>query len=368
VKRLLIGIVVLVTLTCCVLGTSVLSLGIFRDAAAQAMCGTAATINPDATQPTVATLSSVQTHNAATIISRGQHGHVPPRGWVIAIATALQESDLRNLASPAVPESLNLPHDGVGVDHDSIGLFQQRPSAGWGTPAQIMDPTYASDRFYQKMITVQGWQTLPLTVVAQKVQVSAYPDAYAKHEARAAQIVNALTDGAAGAAADAGDQHCASAGEISAAGWTVPVVAPIVSGWRTPERPTHNGVDLGAARYTEIHAASAGVVIVSRCDGSTGNCDVDGDPNHTKGCGWFVDILHASGVITRYCHQVQRPRVNVGDHVVAGQVIGLVGSSGHSSGPHLHFEVHLNNDRGYDGAVDPVVYLASVGCQLGKPS
>jgi len=146
--------------------------------------------------------------------------------------------------------------------------------------------------------------------------------------------------------------------------WIQPVRAPIVSGFRTPSRPTHNGVDLGAARYAAIRAASAGVVIVARCDASTGDCDHDGSPN-TPGCGWFVDIQHPGGIITRYCHMATRPAVPVGDTVTTGQIIGIVGNSGHSSGPHLHYEVHRHGDRSYDGAIDPVPFMQSVGAPLG---
>jgi len=85
------------------------------------------------------------------------------------------------------------------------------------------------------------------------------------------------------------------------------------------------------------------------------------------GCGWYVEILHAGNVITRYCHQVQRPIVTVGQQVAAGQSIGYSGSSGNSSGPHLHFEVHLNGDASYNGAVDPVKFMQDVGAPLGNP-
>jgi hypothetical protein len=76
----------------------------------------------------------------------------------------------------------NLGNLGSRNDHDSLGLFQQRPSSGWGTPAQITDPVYASTKFYEKLKTIAGWETMPLTEAAQRVQISAYPDAYAKHE------------------------------------------------------------------------------------------------------------------------------------------------------------------------------------------
>jgi hypothetical protein len=118
--------------------------------------------------------SGEQLANAATIVDVGERLNVAPYGWVIAVATAMQESGLRNLDFG---------------DRDSLGLFQQRPSQGWGTPAQILDPTYAATKFYEKLISIAGWQQLPLTVAAQRVQVSAYPDAYAKWERDAQAIV-----------------------------------------------------------------------------------------------------------------------------------------------------------------------------------
>ena len=87
--------------------------------------------------------------------------------------TAYQESKLLVLANPTVPESLNYPHQGEGTDHDSIGTFQQRPSMGWGTVAQLMDPGYAATKFLTTLAEVPGWQTMPTWQAAQEVQVSA---------------------------------------------------------------------------------------------------------------------------------------------------------------------------------------------------
>ncbi|HEY6796544.1 MAG TPA: hypothetical protein VI248_17855, partial [Kineosporiaceae bacterium] len=95
-----------------------------------------------------------QRANAVTILAVGARLGVPPSGQVIALATAMQESSLRNLPSG---------------DRDSIGLFQQRPSAGWGTPAQLRDPAYAAERFYRALLAVPGWQSMPLTDAAQAV-------------------------------------------------------------------------------------------------------------------------------------------------------------------------------------------------------
>lgn len=140
----------------------------------------------------VAGLDQRQMDNAKVIVDVGRSMGLPRRALVVAVATAMQESDLYNLASDVLPESFDYPHQGSGSDHDSIGLFQQRPSSGWGTVAQIMRPSYAARAFYAALKEVPGWTELSLTAAAQAVQVSAFPDAYARHEERATTVVAAL--------------------------------------------------------------------------------------------------------------------------------------------------------------------------------
>jgi len=106
---------------------------------------------------------------------------VPPRGWLIAVATAMQESMLKNLDFG---------------DGDSLGLFQQRPSAGWGTPAEVTNPQYASRKFYEGLLQVPGWPNLRLTEAAQRVQASAFPDAYQKWESDAQLLVSRVAGAA----------------------------------------------------------------------------------------------------------------------------------------------------------------------------
>ncbi|MFI1995111.1 M23 family metallopeptidase [Actinoplanes sp. NPDC020271] len=320
-------------------------------------CGRGGPIDPNAKLPKARQYGAQQVRNAAVIINVGAKLKMPPRAWVIAVATAMQESSLSNLG--------NL---GSRNDHDSLGLFQQRPSSGWGTPAEIQEPEYAATKFYEKLKTIKGWENMSLTRAAQAVQISAYPDAYAKHEPAATQIVNMLAHGAANAVGSSLSMSCAGAGQTAASGWTIPVKAEVGSGFRSPERPNHQGVDLIIGRYTPIAAAASGIVSVVKCDEDfrgRKTCNVDGYPGK-GGCGWMVEIQHAGNIMTRYCHMVQQPFVKVNQKVTAGQIIGRVGTSGNSSGPHLHFEVHYNNDRSSGGATNPVPFMQQQGAPLGN--
>jgi murein DD-endopeptidase MepM/ murein hydrolase activator NlpD len=298
----------------------------------------------DSSYPSIGRWSPDQVANAATIIAVGKQLDVPRRGWIVALATAMQESSLHNL-----------DHG----DRDSLGLFQQRPSQGWGTRTQIMNPVYSATAFYRRLLAVGNWQNLEITEAAQAVQRSALPNAYERWESDATALVTALA-GETGVAA-----NCDLAAAVGVQGWVAPVTAPIVSQFRSATRPGHDGVDLGAARGTRIVAAAAGTVSRVRCNVGAGSCDVDGYPG-LGGCGWYVDITHPGGVISRYCHMLRRPLVVAGQKVSAGQPLGVVGSSGNSSGPHLHFEIHLGDDAGESGAVEPVAWMRDHGAPLGQ--
>ncbi|HET9653742.1 MAG TPA: NlpC/P60 family protein [Kineosporiaceae bacterium] len=136
--------------------------------------------------PTSAQLAQDQLDNAYTIVQVGVARGIPTRGLIVAIATAMQESTLRNL------------HYG---DRDSVGLFQQRPSAGWGSVAQLTDPPTSAGKFYDALVQVSGWQSMAVTEAAQAVQRSAFPLAYAKWEGLATTLVTQMVSGkpAAGA-------------------------------------------------------------------------------------------------------------------------------------------------------------------------
>ncbi|MBD0739229.1 heavy metal transporter [Streptomyces sp. CBMA29] len=129
-------------------------------------------------------MSPSQAANATTIAAVATSRGLPERALTIALATALQESRLDNL-----------DHG----DRDSLGLFQQRPSQGWGTAQQVQDPVYSTNAFFDGLVKIEGYSRLPLTVAAQRVQKSGFPQAYAKHEADATLLSAALYGRKAGA-------------------------------------------------------------------------------------------------------------------------------------------------------------------------
>src|SRR5918994_271992 len=130
------------------------------------------------------TLSPEQTAHATTIAAVGKRMGMPDHAVSVALAAALQESKLQNVE---------------GGDRDSLGLFQQRPSQGWGSEEQVLDPYYAANAFYDELAEVDGYEGMEVTDAAQVVQRSAFPQAYADHEADARVLASALTGNSAAA-------------------------------------------------------------------------------------------------------------------------------------------------------------------------
>lgn len=434
--------------------------------------GTADTIETDAAS--AGSMSAEQVGHARTIWQVAQRMGVGDRGAVVGIATALQESTLRNLDYG---------------DRDSVGLFQQR--AGWGSVATRMNPEKSSELFYAALKKIRGWRGMSVTRAAQAVQISAFPTAYAKHEKPATGLValfrskaapgspeavaavgSAMCGGAdaaqcpatgmgveAGLTPDAlrvlrclrnGWTQLASFGGIgdrpanvdrdhqegravdammpnyqtptgrqlgqTIADWVVRNHARLgvryviwdakiwnlqreAEGWRAcgsqascyagpddtaahrdhvhisvfgnqaaaePAGPTgpvvrpldrytltgtfgqcgsrwancHTGLDFAAATGTSIRAIMSGTVIWTRPGGAYGT---------------LTKIQHANGVQSWYAHQASRT-VRTGDAVTAGQVIGKVGVTGNTTGPHLHLEVRTKGTP-----VDPDRWLSARG-------
>jgi hypothetical protein len=199
-----------------------------------------------------------QMANAATITAVGIRKKVPEKGIIVALATALQESKLENLG---------------GGDRDSVGLFQQRPSQGWGTAQQISDPRYAATKFYNALVKVKGWEKLRVTEAAQKVQRSAFPEAYQKWEDEATVLAMALLGGAKGAVSctvpdddpvvkgSAAVDHVITALAADWAGAATTSAEPGLQGVRIAAADNKRGWQL--AHWTVAQAAENGVTRVA---------------------------------------------------------------------------------------------------------
>lgn len=291
------------------------------------------------------TLGKAQLTHAATIITVGsQISGVERAGVRIALMAALTESTLRMLSNTgAYPDSGNYPNDGDASDHDSLGLFQMRPAAGWGTVAQLMDPVYQAKAFYggpggpnfptpRGLLDIPGWQQLDPGEAAQAIEVSAYPDRYQEYQPVADTIITALTTPPTGGGqAVAGDVPETSRvvvpvpeGSYSITSTFGPRIDPVTG----EPGDFHWGTDFGAADGTPILAVADGIVRLAGNIGGWGNLIVI---EHTVG-GRKVASLYAH----MWDHGIH---VTAGQRVVAGQHVGDVGSSGKSTGPHLHLEI-----------------------------
>lgn len=312
------------------------------------------------------TLNKQQLTHAATIITVGSSIDGVTRDAIqIALMAALTESTLRQLANTgAYPESGSYPNDGNGSDHDSLGLFQMRPQSGWGSIAELMEPEYQAKAFFggptgpnypspRGLLDIPGWQSMGKGEVAQAVEVSAYPDRYNNYEPVAETILTTLTRGtlAATTTPTAPASPVVDVVEASRVVFPLPERTWVHTsdfGPRTDpltgESAVHSGTDFAAPDGTPILAATDGVVTVAEFSG---------------GYGGLIVIEHRLGgvtVATAYAHMWQHGiHVTVGERVIAGQHIGDVGSSGRSTGPHLHFEVRPGGTNGE--AVDAAKWL-----------
>lgn len=162
------------------------------------------TLSATTTKGVTVTLGRTQLEHAAVIIAVGASEHIPANGQLIALMASYTESKFMNLANPNAPGSTSRPNDGTGSDHDSVGLFQLRPIAGWGAVANLMDPTWASRAFYggpagpnhglpRGLLDISDWASLDPGTAAQTVEVSAYPDRYAVNAPVAQKVFSALT-------------------------------------------------------------------------------------------------------------------------------------------------------------------------------
>lgn len=310
-----------------------------------------------------------QLANAAIIINEASNAGLPQRAAIIGLMTSIQESSLTILANDGTweyPEgtqimsktewdqakkiaitSLDGPHEGVGHAWDALGILQQRPSAGWGTVKQIMNPTYAAATFFDRLQNIEGWDEMPYEQAAEAVQVSGLPDNYALHRGDAELIYAALQGAEVTVTGqDETPTTCDNGGDSSSpkknntpnnnSDWVFPLetLTKIWHNYGESRGPyPHAGEDFAAPEDTPIYAAAAGQVIRSSCDDlvvGRSPCQIEIDHGTHAG----------TQITTLYVHMFPDDLIaHVGDEVEAGEQIAQVGTNGNSTGFHLHFEV-----------------------------
>lgn len=342
----------------------------------------------------VGNFNKKQLANAAVIINEAKKSDLKQQGAIIGLMTGLQESSLRVLANDGTWEykeptrvmtreqwdaarkvvitSLDLPHEGVGHAWDALGIMQQRPSAGWGSVEQIMNPSYAAQQFFDRLKKVPNWESLPYELAAEKVQISGQPDNYANQRADAEMLYAALQgakveesedkqpyakceDGGDTRTPDAKDSYD---GKVSDSGWVFPVKEISMIQYNYGEyrgQYPHAGEDFSAPKDTPIFAAADGQVIRASCAKSdliVGRSPCQIQIDHGKAGNKRITTLYVhmfeSGVLAK-----------VGQEVKAGDQIGKVGTNGNSTGYHLHFEVWLNKEL-----QNPVTFLKDHGVKI----
>ena len=281
--------------------------------------------------------------NAAYIMQAAQDKGLNVRDQTIGVMTAMGESSLRVLDY------------GDAVGPDSRGLFQQRDN--WGPLSERMDPYISAGKFFDAMVRNvpdPERQQLAPTLVAHRTQINADPYHYERFWTPATAVVAALSGKGNGLITTAGTCNNVPGipGEIGLDGWARPGSGPVNGGFgpreviqtpQGPTRPFHYGLDL--------EAGGCGGPVWAARDGEVTRV-FDGG-----GGGMIIEIDHGNGLTTWYVHSYANEiSVTAGQKVKAGDQIALTGSSGYSTGCHLHFEVHLNGT-----AVDPLPILIAAG-------
>lgn len=342
-----------------ILGTLLGFVVVGGDDCAPAAAGPGSSVSVDPStvpQTEIAGYGHEQLVNAANVIEAGKALSLNARDQTIGVMTAMGESSLRNIDYGDWETGGVTNPDGTRTT--SIGLFQQQD--GWGTREERLNPFISSTKFFQAMIRkVPDRESLEPTIVAHRTQVNADPYHYEQFWDGAVQIVEGLSGVKTGlnpgdGSASGGKCDPTIPGGVNPQGWASPGAGPITSPYGMRIHPItgvprlHAGTDLaGGGCDGPIWAAQAGTVSFRGFD-SGGN--------------GVIAIDHGGGVTTRYLHMYDSGMlVGVGDKIIAGQQIARVGSSGGSTGCHLHFEVQVNGEN-----VDPEPYMAAVGIILGQ--
>jgi cell wall-associated NlpC family hydrolase/biotin carboxyl carrier protein len=330
-----------------------------------------------------------------TVIGVAKSMGVNEDGQIVAVMVMLQESGIKNYANDGANAlgydgfpppgatfwlnmaklSMNMPHDAVGHDADSVGLFQQRASAGWANtggftasdnPAQaisrLMNPAFSAARFFDHLKSIPGWQSMARNDAAQQVQGSATPDAYGKWDAQATALVQQNSDVSAVAPGSGSDGGTADAAAAASLTYQMPIDQGL---YKLGQKfgPGHNGQDFLAGKGTPIKAIADGTVSAAGgADDTMGNWIVIDHKIGQEG-GKDVTISSVYGDMSK-----DSIAVKVGDSVTKGQTIAEVGQEGDAKQPQLHFEIWAGGrfNSGDHQPVDPMTVLqsdpAATGC------
>lgn len=279
--------------------------------------------------------------NAAIIAKVAADRQLPAKAQLIGIMTSMGESTLNNIDYGDDLYGVTNPDGSLTC---SLGLFQQQWCIGWGTKEEVMDPVYAAGAFFDRLVTVEAWESMAPTIAINTVQGNADPQYYAQFETDANEILTAI----AGAKSSVGGGGCGASGE-----WvpTIDMATPglmLTDFYGTRDASIngsvylHAGIDFSAATGTPILAVADGTV--------TDAVAVD-----NGGWGISVSVEHADGTVTNYLH-LSQVLVQVGQTVTAGQPVGALGNSGSSTGPHLDFRMTVGGEY-----VDPIPFMQARG-------
>jgi murein DD-endopeptidase MepM/ murein hydrolase activator NlpD len=285
-------------------------------------------------------LGANQLQNARQIVATARSINIPDPGLTVMMITVLQESKLQMYANDSVPGSLDYPHDVVGSDLDSVGLFQQRP--GWGTVQERMDVTYSTEAFFggptgpnggtpAGLLDIEGWETMAPGAAAQAVQVSAFPDAYDQWIPAAQQLLQSL------GVAD-GFGNCLTGIVSGTVSGTVvmPLTTPFVmtSDFGPRSSPTAGASSWHPAVDLQNLPNPCGQSVFAMMEGTV-----------TESSRLYLSIQHPDGFVISYLHTSKGKRiVDVGDVVTPGQLIALVGNEAPSTGCHLDVRVNIEDN------------------------
>lgn len=281
--------------------------------------------------------------NAASIAKVATDRGLPARAQLLGIMTSMGESALVNIGHG--DDLVGVANPG-GTLTCSLGLFQQQWCLGWGTREQVMDPGYAAGAFFDRLAGVSGWESMEPSIAINRVQGNSDPYHYAKYESAANEILSALGGVKPGSGGCGGSGEWQSPLDMGTPGLMLTDFYGMRDASLTGYAYLHAGVDMaGVGSGPPVLAAGSGTVerVVSVDDNAEGI---------------NVRIKHDDGAETYYMHLLST-LVREGDKISAGTPVGALGSTGRSTGAHLHFSTLVDGEF-----VNPIPFMRARGVDL----